>query len=239
MKNALIDPAKVNEILDERDFRELKRIENLRNSYLESEELVSFTDFGAISPKLNLTAAEMYRGRMIERELSQVARQGIKEGCAHYIFALVKSLQPETVVELGTCLGFSTLMMESAGSSSQIYTIEGADSVRAIAKRNFEDFGKGRIKSIGGRFQDMLPDLLDELESVDFAFIDGHHDGAATLEYFSILNSRRADSAVFVFDDISWSDGMEKAWEEIKNEESVAAHLEVENKLGIIYMERS
>ena len=48
-----------------------------------------------------------------------------------------------------------------------------------------------------------------------YAFIDVHHDDKATVACFKQILPYIADEAVIVFDDISWSDGMKRAWKKI------------------------
>ena len=60
--------------------------------------------------------------------------------------------------------------------------------------------------------------MLPELEPLDYAFIDGHHTEAATLEYMRQILPHVSDEAILVFDDIDWSPGMKKAWQQIAAE---------------------
>lgn len=57
----------------------------------------------------------------------------------------------------------------------------------------------------------------------DLAFVDGHHDEQATLDYFALIRPRMRTGAVMAFDDIEWSDGMRRAWKEIRASDGVAS----------------
>jgi hypothetical protein len=65
---------------------------------------------------------------------------------------------------------------------------------------------------------------------VDFAFFDGNHRYEPTLRYFELCLAHRTDNSVFVFDDIHWSEEMERAWEAIK------AHPDVTITVDLFYI---
>jgi len=50
-------------------------------------------------------------------------------------------------------------------------------------------------------------------------YIDGNHRKGPTLRYFDKMSSSISDSSFIVLDDIHWSQEMEDAWEEIKNDD--------------------
>ena len=86
-----------------------------------------------------------------------------------------------------------------------------------------------------GRFSDILIGTLKEIKSVDFAFIDGHHDRDATIEYFNKIKPYLSKDAIVVFDDISWSDGMKEAWNIIQKD-TIFKTFEDLKKIGICYL---
>jgi predicted O-methyltransferase YrrM len=85
---------------------------------------------------------------------------------------------------------------------------------------------------VPGRFQDTLADVAREQAPVDFAFIDGHHDEHATVAYFRQILPHLGRSAVLVFDDISWSPGMERAWKTVTADERVGLAVDL-SAIGI------
>ena len=99
--------------------------------------------------------------------------------------------------------------------NSKIYTIEGSPNIAEIAKENHRFFGLSNVSVFVGRFDIVLPKLLEEISPIDFAFIDGHHDREATLSYFKQILPFMAKGGVMLFDDIAWSEGMSEAWREI------------------------
>jgi predicted O-methyltransferase YrrM len=96
--------------------------------------------------------------------------------------------------------------------------------------RNFTNLGLDNVETVRGRFQDTLSKVLSANSPVNYAFIDGHHDEAATVKYFNAFVPALADTAVVVFDDIHWSDGMTRAWDVIRRH----GHVRVSVDLGLM-----
>jgi predicted O-methyltransferase YrrM len=130
-------------------------------------------------------------------------------------------LRPSVMVELGTSLGISSLYQASGNPNGTLYTIEGCGETAAIAEENFRSAGISNIRTITGNFDTELPELLRTLRRIDYAFVDGNHTYAATIKYFQLLKAKCHEDSVLVFDDINWSEGMQKAWHEIKADPDV------------------
>ncbi len=132
-----------------------------------------------------------------------------------FLFRLVRFFRPENILELGTNLGLSALSMHRAAPRGRLITIEGCPNTAAFAKRLFAE-RQARVEVVQGLFREALPHVLDHLQRVDFAFIDGDHRGEATLEYFHMLLPCTHPGSVLFFDDIYWSADMAQAWTAIK-----------------------
>jgi predicted O-methyltransferase YrrM len=158
--------------------------------------------------------------------LGEVARRACKRPVwCRLLYTLVEQLQPHCVLELGSCVGISTSYLASAlPNGSKLYSLEGSSDFHRIARLHLEELRlDARCELITGLFQDTLPTLLDGRSRFDLIFVDGHHDGKATVEYFDQLKPYCSATATFVFDDIDWSDGMREAWKHIKVDPLVAA----------------
>jgi predicted O-methyltransferase YrrM len=149
---------------------------------------------------------------------------------AALLFALVRRLRPAACLELGTCLGMSAAYQAAAlelNGHGKMVTLEGIEALAALARQHFERLGLSRVEVVAGMFEDTLADVLDEISSVDFAFIDGRHNARATLEYYRAIAPFAGENAVLVFDDIRWSQGMEEAWQTIVADELVVTSLDL------------
>jgi predicted O-methyltransferase YrrM len=113
-------------------------------------------------------------------------------------------------------------------SLTQQTTIEGAREIAAVATENFKQLGLNKyIQQRTGNFDEVLPDVLKTYEEVDVAFIDGNHRYAPTLYYFEMLLPKIHNNSMLIFDDIYWSKGMTKAWEEIKEHPQVTVTVDL------------
>lgn len=91
------------------------------------------------------------------------------ETVAYFRF-LLETLQPEKILEIGTAIGFSTLLMAEHAPHAQITTIDRNPEMIALAKANFTKFDKRKqITLLEGDAMDLLPGLKDRY---DFIFMD-------------------------------------------------------------------
>lgn len=138
----------------------------------------------------------------------------------HFLFSIVRSLAPKTVLELGTNVGISSAYLAAAlmanRTDAKVVTLDSSPYRQRLAKKIHGDVGLTNVDYVQGFFSDTLRPTLDEIGPVDLAFIDGHHQYRPTLDYFDVIVPASTADAVFVFDDIIWSDGMKKAWAELQ-----------------------
>jgi predicted O-methyltransferase YrrM len=206
---------------DER--QRVEAIEELRQNLSQSTETVSVPDYGAGSPSEIRSAEQMYEGGVTTEVVGDACRQYSKSRIwASLLFHLIRKFKPDACVELGACLGISTAYQASAmelNGRGKVVALEGSSAFAEIAGRNLQSLGLGhRVSVVVGRFQDTLDGVLDDLRSVDYAFIDGHHDEQATVLYFEKLLPHLSRQAVMVFDDIAWSPGMRRAWQRVSSD---------------------
>lgn len=193
----------------------VKKIEAQREYLKQSLEFVEIVDYGAGKPEDKRTKEQMQRGVVSKVSLENLASIGVKKEKAEQIYGIFKDLKPEKILELGTCCGFSSSYFSLFAPNARIYTIEGSPNVAKIARENHKSLGLSNIEVIEGRFDLVLPKLLEKIAPLDFAFIDGHHNKDATLEYFKQILPFMQRGGVMLFDDIAWSLGMQEAWAEI------------------------
>ena len=215
-----------------------KNIETLRERIRNEALQVNVIDYGAGDPNEKRSEQLMLQGVLKQVNTKKLCQIGLKNEYAHLLYALVKKFQPKTVLELGTCCGFSAIYMSKAAQEeSTIHTIEGSPETAKIAQRNFSSVHCINIKPYVGRFSDILPALLDTIDPLDFVFIDGHHDRDATLAYYQQIKPFLNNKALVLFDDISWSDGMKEAWSIIKQDKHIE-HYEDFHKIGLCFFNK-
>lgn len=217
-------------ILDtERNAQPYPAVEAIRTRLAESGRETTFTDFGAGEPS-NPTAGDRPREKSVT--FSKVATVFSKRSpWTGLLAALVRHLKPKTCLELGTCVGLSGAHIALAlrdNGGGRLVTLEGAETFAGLAKQHFDELGVSEFTEIvTGRFTTTLRPTLQDSPAVDFAFVDGHHDGDATLRYFETLVPHLIDSAVVVFDDVLTYESMKRAWHEIQERPEVTASVDL------------
>ncbi|MDA3967583.1 MULTISPECIES: O-methyltransferase [Helicobacter] len=193
----------------------VEKIEKRRDELKESDIVLDIVDYGAGKADEKRTKEQMKKGVELKVALSDFATIGVKKEKALQIYEIFQTLNPKTILELGTCCGFSSSYMAHFLPECKIYTIEGSESLAKVARENHKFFNLENIEVIEGRFDAILDGVLDRISPIDFAFIDGHHNKEATLEYFKTILPFMSGGGVMLFDDISWNDSMKEAWREI------------------------
>lgn len=212
------------------------RIEALRGEMARSSESITRLDFGAGPSGTQRSPQEMDAGVPVTSTLAEISQKVSKPPlwCA-LLFHLVRGHKPNRCLEMGTAVGVSAAYQSAAlalNGHGRLKTLEGSESLAAVAERNFRRLGLDNVEVGVGRFQDTLEDAIESLAEVDYAFIDGHHDEQATLRYFDTLYGSLARPALLVFDDVAWSDGMRRAWQALCGDQRVSAAVDL-GSLGI------
>lgn len=117
---------------------------------------------------------------------------------ARFLETLIKIKKPKKILEIGTAIGYSALVMANASADCSITTIEIKDEMFYLANENFEKAGvKNRIHSICGDGIEAIKYLEGPY---DFVFLDaakGHYK-----EYFDEALERLEEGGVILSDNI-------------------------------------
>ncbi len=199
--------------------------EKYRNKLLSSDETVSYEVFN--SPKTST--------------VSQICKKAAssKKWCA-LIYNLVRSSEGHSVFEVGTNLGVSGVYILNAlkdDASSLFVSLEGLPKLCEISGKEFQRISNNRTFKIWqGLYQDTFDSALESVSEIDCSFIDGNHQYGPTLEYFDKIKSKSASNSLLIFDDINWSEGMQNAWREIRDDASVALTIDL-YEIGIVILD--
>ncbi len=117
----------------------------------------------------------------IEREALENYVPIIRKEMQQFLKWILTLRKPENILEIGTAVGFSALLMaEYNPLPCRITTIENYEKRIPIARENFKRAGReDRVTLLKGDAQDILPTLK---ENYDFIFMDG-----AKGQYISFL----------------------------------------------------
>ena len=98
------------------------------------------------------------------------------------------------MIELGTCLGTTSLYLENAASDAELYTLEGCPETAKVAAEVFKKANIKGIKQVTGNFDDILPGVIDGLDQLDFVF--------ELQAIISRLDKREIKNSAIPFDDL-------------------------------------
>lgn len=198
----------ITKVLNSRSYdSNVKEIEQLRKELCSSEESIRITDFGAGSNVNNKTI----------RKIKDIAKNSAKnEKFGKLLYRIVQFYKPKNILELGTSLGISSLYLAKADNKSQVFTFEGCPETAKIAEKNFKKLNAKNLNITIGNFNKTLTSRLNEIKTIDLVFIDGNHQRKPTINYFEQCLKYANNNTIFIFDDIYWSEEMEKAWGYIK-----------------------
>ncbi len=200
------------------NYYALDDIAALRYDLLDSTEKINVKDFGAGSKKMSSAY----------RKVKDITKySAINEKFGELLFRLIEYFKPKTILELGTSLGIGSLYLAMPNSKAKIYTIEGCPETAKKASKNFKELKIKNIQQKIGNINTELPELLKNLEKLDFVYFDGNHQKNATINYFNQCLSKKHNNTIFWFDDINWSKGMNEAWEEIKKNKDVSLTIDL------------
>jgi len=200
------------------------RIENIRKRMLSDKSKVNVTDYGAGGNRNSL------------RKISEIAgKSSLPEKYCRIIASLAGEYGHGSIVELGTCLGISTLYLSFGSPSSTIHTAEGCPELAGYAAENFRTAGRENIRVYNKKFDDFIDDVEKEGLRPGMVFIDGDHRPESLLRYYNKIRKCCREDGVIVIDDIHADAGMSRAWEEIKNTETVNVTIDI-NRMGIVFL---
>ncbi|MBM7643035.1 O-methyltransferase [Streptococcus loxodontisalivarius] len=149
-------------------------------------------------------------------ELEAFARQEnipiIQHEVVAYFRFLLQTLQPKSILEIGTAIGFSALLMAENAPDAKITTIDRNPEMIAFAKENFEKFdSRNQIRLVEGDAVDMLATLDEEY---DFVFMD-----SAKSKYIVFLPEvlkRLKVGGVIIMDDVFQGGDIARPIEEVR-----------------------
>lgn len=201
------------------------KLEYQRKMLLSNDNYIDVVDLGAGS-KTDMGS---------KRKISQIASTalGSKKKCK-ILFHLVDSYNANHILELGSCLGLSSLYMHYARKKAIIDTIEGSPQIAKIARKLHKANGASTINVHEGEFDQVFENLLTKDTQYDLIYIDGNHTYEATRSYYKKLSSLVPSSGCIVFDDINWSKGMRQAWEEIIEDPKITLSIDLYD-MGIVF----
>ena len=212
----------------DKEYYCFQEIEKLRRKLIENKEEITFKEMGA--------GSKVFDSKINIRRVCDIAKTSLssRNEC-RTIFNIVNTLKPNNILELGTSLGLATTYMACAKPSAHILTVEGNKGVLEIAYQIWGEMQLQNVTALNGKFEDLLPAIVDAHHDLDMIYIDGNHTYEATINYFKMSAPLIAkNKGCIIFDDIHWSEEMYFAWQEILQDYRVTLSIELFD-LGIVF----
>lgn len=168
----------------------------------------------------------------------------IKKADASLLYNLVIQEKPKIVLQVGTFVGFSTLIIAEAlkhSGDGRIYTVDPEISHRKIsnpvdiARNACKERGlSDRVEFIKGWFSNVPywsdkkisgevvgPALLHQLKTLDFVFIDGDHSIMSTISDFALVASSLGINGICVMHDVCSHNSVSRAITAILSDKTI------------------
>ncbi|MBN2347394.1 MAG: class I SAM-dependent methyltransferase [Bacteroidales bacterium] len=214
-------------LCDKKEYTEYGVVESIRKKLLENNTRLQIEDIGAGSFTFSHTNRKI-------KDLVKISSVSKKYG--RLLFRIVQYFAPDTIIELGTSIGMSTLYLAS-GTRAELISIEKSKALQNIAIQNIEKAGLPNVRIISNSFAIALPEIIKTLSGNFLVFIDGNHRYLPTLEYFNQFASLANEKCIIIIDDINWSGEMRKVWKDIKNNPRVSVTIDL-FFMGIVFFNK-
>ncbi len=157
-----------------------------------------------------------------------MARHGLSSAkFGRLLYRLATYNSSNYLLELGTSLGITTLYLATAHSSGTVYTLEGGEAIADHAERVFSELEYPNIQLVRGDIDQTLPNVLQQMPRVDFAYLDANHRYEPTVAYFEQVVAKTNERSIVVIDDIYWSGEMRRAWRHIRQHPAVTLTIDL------------
>jgi predicted O-methyltransferase YrrM len=211
-------------IQDKTPYDGYLNLSRFRESVKNNPASFNITDHGAGSHRLG--SQKRRSSKLLMHNCTTVARSRL-------LYRLGRHFKINTALELGTSLGVSAHALSVASPSANITTVEGDKEVAAYAHDRLAENDATKATVVQSTFTEFL-DELSTHQTFDLIFIDGHHDGNATIKYFERLLLHSHKNTLFIFDDIRWSKDMYQAWTVLCDHKTVTASIDT-FRWGILF----
>jgi predicted O-methyltransferase YrrM len=221
---------------DIRHFMDYERLGQFRRELVKSDKVLQVTDLGSGSrvDQLNKSSKKVQ---------SMLRHAGASKKKQRLLYRLGAYFKPAQILELGTHLGMGTTALSLGAKPKRIITVEGCPETAQYTQNNLSHWSQNNpelsaIELLNNNFEDFLNEFQDLQDiqnskmalnshaTFDLIYLDGHHDGPATLSYFESLKKYTRDTTVLIIDDIHWSAGMSDAWQHIIKDPKVSVSID-------------
>lgn len=123
----------------------------------------------------------------------------VSQDVARFLEFLLKTIKPKNILEIGSAIGYSSLLMQKA-SGANIFTIEKDEDTFKILENNLKEYDEdNKIKAVNDDAICVLK-KMDKEKKFDFCFIDANK--SQYEEYLNLVYDLTSENAIIVIDNI-------------------------------------
>jgi len=160
----------------------------------------------------------------------------VPAGWGVFLHLCAEAIAARPVLEMGAGTGMSGAYPAASPTVESFVTLEGSPPLARVAAETLA-LVTDRATVVEGRFEVELPRALaalrDDRRPLDLAYVDGHHEEAATLQYLDALRPHLRRGSLVVLDDIRLWRGMWLAWCRARSLPAVSAAIDT-GRFGLL-----
>lgn len=204
---------------DNKKHEEYSKLNKIHRRYARRTDKLETIDFGTGSGKKEYVIKATTVGKLVKQRTHSKKQ-------LEFLYRMARYFKPKTILEFGTAAGISMLYLGKGSPESRLISMEGCIGLASVARKSFRK-REVDVEVEVGDFNAILDRGLKNVDQLDMVFVDGNHRKDPTIRYFERCSEFAVENSVFMFDDIHWSPGMEKAWKTIKKDKRVSVTIDL------------
>ncbi len=154
-----------------------------------------------------------------------------------FIFRLTNYAHPQTILEIGTSVGASSVYLSCCRKKARFITVDKNSPANVLANTLFKNYS-GNIDFRFGDVSALVSGAISELDSLDFLFLHaGNYPLNAVQLMFEQCISKSNAGSVFLIQDIHKSSTLKNWWKNIQLDDRVGITFDLYD-FGIIFFDR-
>jgi len=196
------------------------RIERMRDDIAARPDVYQFAYFdSALGPVRLAEQAQTTDSGLTSYRLAKFVSVPRRWGM--FLHLCAEAFNTRVILEMGACVGISGAYLASIRTRPRLVTLEGSQPLAQIARTSIAAVSDN-VDVVVGAFEQTLSDTLDGFaQTIDVAYVDGHHEEAATLHYVDRIAAHLSPTALIVLDDIYLYEDMWRAWQTLSTRSNV------------------
>lgn len=181
----------------------------------------------------------LLRKRLFQREMpitKKVRREAISLKKGALLFRLANFFKPQTILQVDSSFGLSTLYLSSYAPDLQCISIV-PETEAEVTRWVFQQGARTVIDLRTGSPKEHLSECLPPLKSLDFVFLNAYDKQNNTLDLFLSCMPYAGEQTLFVIDGIRNDKRMRETWQAIIAHPEVTVTLDLRS-IGLVFLNK-